>query len=153
MITRTEIVGPVITPIGFDDRVPFLHAPPRKDRSGGTGRVLTGCTPADPALPDSGGLDPKLVQAPGFADGAGGWVDPTAGTEGSVSFPLEAGRHLLRIACASIDGYPLTVTVTVDGTELITHTAECGVMAQDDFTAVTSESAPFDAPSGDTVRS
>lgn len=36
-----------------------------------------------------------------------------------------AGSHLLRVACTSSDGAPLTVTVTAAGTELTSYQAPC----------------------------
>ncbi len=115
--------------------------------------LLAACTgaPAGPDLPDPAVLDPTLAQAEGFSGGAGGQVDPAADSNAYVGFHLPAGRYLLRVACTSIDGSTLTVTVAIDDVDLVSHTAECGTVDEDGYTALTSDSEAFDAPGGDVM--
>jgi hypothetical protein len=103
------------------------------------------------ALPDPAELDVTAPLLDGFSGGAGALIDPSADPPARISFDLQPGTYVLRVACTSVDGSETQVTLELGDARVdpVTHLAACGAADESGFVAITTESEPFDAPGGD----
>lgn len=95
---------------------------------------------------------PAVEDQSAALEASGGAIEALAATvaagatETAQVAEAPAGSHLLRVACTSSDGAPLTVTVTSAGSELTSYQAPCIPTFEGGTTMADSD--PFDVPGG-----
>lgn len=106
-----------------------------------------------PTIPGRGGTElPSADEQKAALDSFGDYVSVLAAEispdapESAKVEDAPAGTHVVRVACSSSDGAPLTITVSAEGKDLTSYQAACVPVFQGGATIADSD--PFELPGG-----